>query len=290
MLVQVPSFLVRKFHDWSNKICTTSELRTTEHSDFDRSVHLVVTPKVGPFFSRFFRSRSGTRSFRNFCTIFFPMFCKIDFDEITGTSCKRSPVAINFSKGFYPLGPMSWRLPQNYFVSLFAPSLFRMLERTLSSKFAIPFFIKRTLRWMPVITFLTRRSMLARLFPVGVLLSKEFRRGELNGREPFSFSLGFSFILWILFHTYLSAQSIDLLLSVGPNIHCLINLSLRNLRLATAATDAGFSSCLSREEKCFSRNFCSRYQTPSKKSGIFSRFTFVNSILSVHRQQWLVLF
>ena len=73
-----------------------------------------------------------------------------------------------------------------------------MLERTLTPKFAIPFLIKSTLRLMPVIAgipFWTITLMIGEPcrqegpLPVGIPLSKEFRRGELDGRKSLPFPL-----------------------------------------------------------------------------------------------------
>ena len=72
--------------------------------------------------------------------------------------------------------------------------------------------------------------------------------------------------LWVLaysldrvsFHTDL-LESIDLLLSIVGNLHLFIFPLPLDLPLAAAAPEAGFSSCVSREEKCFSRIVCSRY-------------------------------
>ena len=99
-------------------------------------------------------------------------------------------------------------------------------------------------------------------FPVGVPLSKEFRRGELDGLEPFPFSCGFLLLLWIVFQlTLYLLESTDLLLSIARNTAVLFPLPL-DIPLAVAAPEAGFSSCFSREEKCFSRVFFPSVRPP----------------------------
>ena len=130
-----------------------------------------------------------------------------------------------------------------------------MLERTLIRKLAIPFLTKGTLRWVAVITsipswtitlFIKRRMsagfpFLQDLFLSGVPLSKEFRRGELDSREPLPF-------LWVLatsvdrvsFLTYLFERT-DLLLSTGRNISLVLSSLPLNLPLAAAGPGAAFS-------------------------------------------------
>ena len=98
----------------------------------------------------------------------------------------------------------------------FAPSLFLMLKRTLTHMFAVPCMMKRTLSRMPIITSIPSWTVtlcereaswldffLEGLFLVGVPFTKEFRRGELDGREPLSFSHGFSLLLLIVFQSTL---------------------------------------------------------------------------------------
>ena len=44
---------------------------------------------------------------------------------------------------------------------------------------------------------------------VGVPLSKKFRRGKLDGREPIPFSFGFSLLHWVVFHaTLISSRAL----------------------------------------------------------------------------------
>ena len=73
-------------------------VHTTKHSNFDCFLNLLVQlPMCGPFFSRSLRNRSATRASRNFLTIFFPVFCKINFARIAHTPCRKAPLAKGFS-------------------------------------------------------------------------------------------------------------------------------------------------------------------------------------------------
>ena len=58
-------------------------------------------------------------------------------------------------------------------------------------------------------------------------------------------------------------------------------------RLAPGCSSARFSSCLSREEAC---SHSLSVQQQFFQSGALSRFTFLNLVLNVQRQQWLQLF
>ena len=97
-------------------------------------------------------------------------------------------------------------------------------------------------------------------FLSGVPLSKDFHRGEPDGREPFPFPLDSRLIPGSCFipHFCLRAWTFRRPLCEIFNVDFLLPL---DLPLAAAAPKAGCSSCLSRDEKCFSRTFCSRYQT-----------------------------
>ena len=122
------------------------------------------------------------------------------------------------------------------------------------------------------------------LFPVAVCLSQEFSRGEQDGREPFHFPFGLLLVLWIMFHSKL-ISSIALAFRLPSYAISTLPVSLpSDLPLAAVSPEARFSSCLSREEKCFSRFFRSRYRTTIVlESVVVSRFTFLNSILNVRR-------
>ena len=104
----------------------------------------------------------------------------------------------------------------------FAPSLFRMLERTLTPKFAIPFLMKGTLWWEPVITCVSFETMtLQKAKHVGWF---SFTEGLLSCRGPsfqgipswrpgrsrtLIFSFEFSLLLCIVFHsTLLSSKAL----------------------------------------------------------------------------------
>ena len=114
-------------------------------------------------------------------------------------------------------------------------------------------------------------SFLGGHFPVGVHLSEEFRCGELVDRELCPFSFGFLFILWIVsFHTYLLESTELFVVHCSESPMILFHLPL-DWPSAAAAPEAGCSSCLSREEKCFSRTFCSRYRTTIFCSLVLSR-------------------
>ena len=93
---------------------------------------------------------------------------------------------------------------------------------------------------------------LKHMFLSGSLSPREVRRRELDSREPLTFTLG---------------------------------LFLCPLPLSAAAPEAGFSSCLSREEKCFSQFSAPSVETNFfvKKFGVVSRFTLLSSILHVLR-------
>ena len=98
------------------------------------------------------------------------------------------------------------------------------------------------------------------LFLVWVPLSKELHRGELeSGTSRFSF--GVSLILWIVFlSTLISSRSMTFCCPSSVICNLYFPSSL-DLPLAAAAPEAGFSSCLSREAKCRSRIFCSKYRS-----------------------------
>ena len=104
----------------------------------------------------------------------------------------------------------------------------------------------------------------------------------------FFFSLRFLFLRIVAyvhdrvsFHTF-PLGSIDLL-SIVRSIHCFFSFALT---LVAVSSEAGFSNCLSRKRKCFSRFVSSMHRTTiCFKSGVVSRFTFLNSILNVQRQQ-----
>ena len=133
-------------------------------------------------------------------------------------------------------------------------------------------------------------SFAEELVPVGVPLSKKFRRGEVGCREPFPFPLDSRLVFGSCVIPHLSPRE------HGHHVvHCtqspqfLFPLPL-DLLLAAVAPEAGCSSCLAREEKCFSRFFSSKYRTAIfVESGVVSRFTSVNSIFNAQRQRLAVL-
>ena len=93
-------------------------------------------------------------------------------------------------------------------------------------------------------------------FPVGVPLSKEFRR-----REPLPFPLGSL------------ASSLDRSTLISPRaltFCCPLQTisSVFSFALGLAAPEAGFSSCLSREEKYFSRFVAPSTGPPCSKFGL----------------------
>ena len=90
-----PCVLVSKFQFASINSAKLPEARTTEHSDFDRFVHLdVQCPKVGPFSRALSQNRCATRASRNVLTIF-ETFFKNDITRMADTPCRKSPFAMN---------------------------------------------------------------------------------------------------------------------------------------------------------------------------------------------------
>ena len=110
---------------------------------------------------------------------------------------------------------------QNYFVSLVRSSLFLYASKHFLSSLQRPCFMKETLRWTPVIieisfrtiSLFTKRSTSAG-FPFlndifscrEVPLSKEFRRGELDGRVSSPFPLDCRFFSGSCFIPHLSPR------------------------------------------------------------------------------------
>ena len=154
------------------------------------------------------------------------------------------------------------------------PAFFRLLKRAFVPKFAIPFVHARNSRvgasnhkhslldkhpfkkekhvgWFP---FLQRACSCRGPF------SKEFRRGELDGREPFPFPLGSRFFSGSCFIPHLTIR-VYLLLSIVRFLYCFLFLCPQTCPSLQQRQRWAFSSCLSREEKCFSRISCSRFRT-----------------------------
>ena len=115
---------------------------------------------------------------------------------------------------------------------------------------------------MPVIPFRTITLVEGEVRWLGFLSSFQgFRHGELDGRELQPFPL------------------------IVRKFHCFFVPLPFDLPSAAATPVAGFASCLSQGEKCFSRFFCSRYRTSMFFSLLLSfDFPFLKSILSVQRQ------
>ena len=124
-------------------------------------------------------------------------------------------------------------------------------------------FDEKTLRWMPVIAatpskdnhFCKKRSMLA-VFPI----LKDFScwcpsvqgiPSRRAGRSrTLSFSVGFSFLVWIVFHsTLVSSSTLTFFVVICTQSPLFLFLVHLDLPLAAAAPEEGFSSCFSREEK-----------------------------------------
>ena len=88
---------------------------------------------------------------------------------------------------------------------------------------------------------------------MGVHLWKEFRRGELDFRELLPCPLDYRLFSGSCFTTLVSSRALTFCCPLYA-----ITTVYFSLPLAGAAPEAGFLSCLSREEKCFSRIFWSR--------------------------------
>ena len=89
---------------------------------------------------------------------------------------------------------------------------------------------------------------LLKAFSVGVRLSKEFRRGELDGREPLPLPLGSRFFGdRASFHTCL-LESVDLLLSIARYLHSFMSFALsRTLGCSSARSELSKLYCRNRQ-------------------------------------------
>ena len=118
------------------------------------------------------------------------------------------------------------------------------------------------------------------LFLSGSIIQKK----KVVGSRTLTFSFGLSLLLWIVFHT-------TLISSRASRLPLLLFLLPLDMSLGAAAPEAGFSSSLSREEKCFSGVFCSKFQTTikKKKSCVVSRFKHTDGTLYYTRSSQLLL-
>ena len=129
------------------------------------------------------------------------------------------------------------------------PAFFRTLERTLTPKFAISFLTPRTLKRVPIITGIPFRTItlsegeacwLGFPFLNASFLSEFlFPRNSVvvswTVANPLLFLCVLAYTLdRVPFHTYL-LENIDLLLSIGRNIHCFFSFALR-LALGSSST------------------------------------------------------
>ena len=226
-------FLASKFHVCISKICTTSELLV--RLSFRTSTTLLYNSKVGPFFSSSSTNRSATRDSRNFLVIVFPMFdCLLCLIVI-----QRSNILATTPEFCSVFGwPQAFSVCGNAHL---LPSLqFPLLMKR-------PLFKKRSvLPWFPC---------LKTPFPVSVTLSKKFQRGELRGRQPFSFPLDSHLFSGSSCTPHLSARALICYCPLYAISTVSFPLSL-HLLFAAAALQAGFSSSLPREKECLSRIIC----------------------------------
>ena len=88
----------------------------------------------------------------------------------------------------------------------FAHRLFRMLQRTLDPKCAIPCLIRRTLRWMPVITGIPFWTIGEACWLVLLSHSPKIPSWRAGRSRTLTFSFGFSLLLWIVFHSTLNSS------------------------------------------------------------------------------------
>ena len=140
----------------------------------------------------------------------------------------------------------------------FAPSLVRMIKRTLTPQFAFPFLMKGAPWWMPVITGISFWTL--------ALLEGVARRLVFLSCKPRTFRAAFTPGLPRLFSWSSFIPQLSLREHSPVVVHCsqsalFLLPSLLDLHLAEGAPEAGFKSGFCFLEKCFSRFFSSRYQT-----------------------------
>ena len=135
----------------------------------------------------------------------------------------------------------------------FAPSLVRILERTRSPEFAIPFLMKGTLGWMPVSTGMPSWSGL--LFPRNSVMES----WTVATPHVFPWVLAFSRGR-VTFHTHLLGSN-DLLLSIVRNIHCFFFLYPWT---CSSARGGPFMLSFNRREKLLPSFFCPSVASSSR--------------------------
>ena len=140
------------------------------------------------------------------------------------------------------------------------------------------------LKWMPTVSGISfwalvllesvaPRLVFLAIFPVRFLFPKHFFLESWT--EHLFLCVHF---FWVVFHsTLVLCIQFPLFLLPFPS----------DLPLVAAAPEVGFSSCPSRQEKCFSRTSCSKYRT-TIFLGLVSRFAFLKTILNVQRKQRLL--
>ena len=121
-----------------------------------------------------------------------------------------------------------------------------------------------------------------RMFSFWYPLAKEFRRGELDDRQPSTLPLSSSLFSGSCFIPHLSSRTLTFCCPLYATSTVSFPLP-SDLPLAAAAPEVGLPSYLSREEKCSSRTIRSKYRTTTFLVWCSLSIHLSNSMLSV---QW----
>ena len=124
----------------------------------------------------------------------------------------------------------------------------------------------------------------------GFPLPKELRRGRTVA-NPHLFPWVFDSSLDRASHHVHRLGSIDLLLSIVHNLHCFIFPLPLHLPLAYSIARRGlFQVAVTRRKILLTHILLEVSDHHLLKPGVVSRFSFLNTLLSVQRRQWLLLF
>ena len=273
-------------------------LVATEQSDFDWLVQpCCIISKVRRFFSRSFTIHYVIRDSR--LTISNPNKCSVKSMPLELLTSRAESIA--FAMSFSEVISSSASVQSNVFATTtdipflwFAPILFRMLKRTLTPKFAVPFFDGRNTQvdgsihkhspcgqspffrseacWLVLLSWKT--------FSCRGPFSEECRRGELDGRDALPFPLPSLSLSGSCFVPLLSPRGHWPFL-----VHCTQSQLLLfpfplDLPLAAAAPEAAFCMMSVTRREMLLTYFLHRIShNHIFMFGPFSRFTFFEQYL-----------
>ena len=280
-ILVVPCFLANKFHVCFIFIVTTSELLVRQSIRTSNALPTLLknSQRMTFLLALFHKTFCDARQSERFGSSL-PPFCQInDFAGIADTPCRRPLFAPNFSEvTSLPAWVGSKVLATTTELLCFfgSPPLFSICLNAHSDPSLQPSFWSQKH---------SSGGPCSQAFPSGHSLPLEAKNAVAT---PLPFPLDSRLFSGSCFIPHLSPRE-----HWPFVVHCaqsplfLFYLPL-DVPLAAATSEAGFSSSLSRE---VSRIFCSRCRTTIfSKTGAVSRFTFLNNILNVQRQQrvWLL--